>query len=82
MSKKILTVMALALVTSLVGVAVADRVVIEPPVFVPEAEFHHEDGYYRTREGHFYHYDRERNGWHYGRDHEEGVRYEREHHRH
>ncbi len=66
------------------GVAWADRVVIEPPVFVPEAEFHHENGYYRTHEGHYYHYDSDRNGWHYGRNHDEGVRFEREResHRH
>jgi hypothetical protein len=69
---------ASSLVTLAPGVALAQRVVIEPPVFVPEVEFHHEDGYYRTHEGHYYHYDRDRSGWHYGRNHEEGVRYEHE----
>jgi hypothetical protein len=80
---------ALALVVSLLafgaGIAGADRerdrVVIEPPIFVPEAEFQHENGYYRTNEGHYYHYDRDRSGWHYGRNHDEGTRYEREHER-
>ena len=78
---------ALALTLSLLafgtGVALADppRVIIEPPFFVPEADFRHDNGYYRTSEGHYYHYDRDRSGWHYGRNHEEGVRYEHEHHR-
>lgn len=56
------------------------RVVVDPPIFVPRDDFRYEDGYYRTHDGHFYHYDRERNGWHYGRNHEEGVRYEHDHH--
>lgn len=77
--------LTLALMMSLLtfgaGIARADRVVIEPPIFVPEVDFHHDDGYYRTNGGHYYHYDRDRNGWHYGRNHEEGVRYEHEHHR-
>jgi hypothetical protein len=65
------------------GRAEADgaRVIIEPPVFYTHAEFPFENGYYRTHEGHYYHYDRDRAGWHYGRNHREGVRYEREHHR-
>lgn len=75
-------VLALAFASSLVTlaprVALAQRVVIEPPIFVPEADFHHEDGYYRTHDGHYYHYDRDRSGWHYGRNHEEGVRFEHE----
>jgi len=64
-----------------VGVARADgpRVVIEPPIFLPQTDFPYENGYYRTNEGHYYHYDRDRNGWHYGRNHEEGIRYEHEH---
>ena len=82
MSRTRITVIAFALVASLTGAASAQRVVIEPPVFVPEAEFHHEDGYYRTHDGHYYHYDHERSGWHYGRNHEEGVRYEHERERH
>jgi hypothetical protein len=65
------------------GRAEADgaRVIIEPPVFYPHAEFPFENGYYRTNEGHYYHYDRDRAGWHYGRNHREGVRYERGHRR-
>jgi hypothetical protein len=62
------------------SIAAADRVVIEEPrVFIPEVEFEREHGYYRTHEGHYYHYDKDRGGWHYGRNHEEGVRYERAH---
>lgn len=62
------------------GVARADRVVVEPPVFFPAPEFHFDNGYYRTNEGHYYHYDHDRDGWHYGRNHREGVRYEERHH--
>jgi hypothetical protein len=78
---------ALALTFSLLGfgtgVAMADppRVVVEAPFFIPEADFRHEDGYYRTNDGRYYHYDRERSGWHYGRNHAEGVRFEHRHHR-
>jgi hypothetical protein len=82
MTRTRIGLIAFALVASMTtfgaGRAAADRVVIEPPIFVPEVEFHHEDGYYRTHDGHYYHYDHERNGWHYGRNHEEGVRYEHE----
>ncbi len=53
------------------------QVVVDPPVFFPRDDFPYEGGYYRTREGHYYHYDRDRGGWHYGRNHEEGLRYER-----
>ena len=74
---------ALLMVSLLVfgaGVAAADRVVVgPPPVFIPEAEFQHDNGYYRTNDGRYYHYDKDRSGWHYGRNHEEGVRYERKH---
>ena len=50
------------------GRAEADgaRVIIEPSVFYPHTEFPFENGYYRTNEGHYYHYDRDRAGWHYG----------------
>ena len=49
---------------------------------MPQEEFPYADGYYRTHEGRYYHYDRGRHGWHYGRNHEEGLRYEHEHERH
>jgi hypothetical protein len=66
-----------------VGTASAEGapVVIEPPIFFPQSEFPYERGYYRTDEGNYYHYDRDRSGWHYGRNHEEGLRYEHEHER-
>jgi hypothetical protein len=81
MSRTRIGAVVLALVVSLLGVAAADgpRVIIEPRVFLPEAEFPVNDGYYRTNDGYYYHYDRDRHGWHYGRNHEEGLRYEREH---
>jgi hypothetical protein len=84
MSRMRIGVATLALAGSLAvfgaGLASADRVVIEPPrIFVPEAEFEYGHGYYRTHEGHYYHYDKDRSGWHYGRTHAEGVRWEREH---
>ena len=87
MSRIRMTVTALALGASLLtfgSAAVADgpRVIIEPPVFVPQSDFAYENGYYRTREGHYYHYDNDRRGWHYGRNHDEGIRYEREHEHH
>ena len=48
-----------------------------PPVSVPHAEFNFGDGgYYTTKEGHRYHFDREENKWHYGKTHQEGVREE------
>ena len=69
---------ALSMVGTGVVRAEGVRVVVEPPpVFVPHAEFKFEDGYYRTHDGHYYHYDRDRDGWHYGRNHEEGMRYEK-----
>lgn len=52
----------------------------EPEIFLPHATFKFDDGYYRTRQGHYYHYDRDRDGWHYGRDHREGMRWEKKHH--
>jgi hypothetical protein len=63
------------------AVAHADGVrVIVPTPFFPRADFRFDDdGYYRTHEGHYYHYDRDRDGWHYGRNHEEGSRFERRH---
>jgi hypothetical protein len=84
MSRIRTAVAAMALGVSLItfgSVAVADgpRVVIEPPIFVPQSDFAYENGYYRTNEGHYYHYDHDRRGWHYGRNHEEGIRYEHEH---
>jgi hypothetical protein len=63
--------------------AAADEVqVVFPVPFFPRADFQFEDGYYRNSHGHYYHYDHDRDGWHYGRNHEEGMRYERRHHRH
>ena len=48
-----------------------------PPVFVPHAEFNFGDGgYYTTKEGRRYHFDRDDNRWHWGRTHEEGRREE------
>jgi hypothetical protein len=75
------TVLALSIVPLAAGLAAADEVhvVVPAPFFIPQAEFRYEDGYYRTHEGHYYHYDRDRDGWHYGRDHREGVRWERRH---
>lgn len=51
----------------------------EPEIFIPHSSFRFEDGYYRTNRGHNYHYDRDREGWHYGRDHREGMRWEEKH---
>ena len=52
-----------------------------PPgaLFVPTPQFEYSAGYYRTHGGHYYHYDKDRDGWHYGRDHAEGQRYEERH---
>ena len=71
-------------VGALNGVAQADgvRVVVPLPMFYPTPQFRYDNGYYRTNEGHYYHYDRDRDGWHYGRNHGEGERYERRHERH
>ena len=90
MSRIRTAVTALTLGTSLTlgSIAMADgpRVVVEPPIFVPQDNFAYDNGYYRTDDGRYYHYDRDRRGWHYGRNHEEGLRYEREreheHHEH
>ncbi len=73
--------LALSVLPLSAGVALADVVVDVPgpPVFYPHAEFKFDNGYYRSNEGHYYHYDRDRDGWHYGRNHREGVRYERTH---
>jgi hypothetical protein len=63
--------------------ALADHVrvqVVEPRAFIAGPEFNYDGGYYRTREGHYYHYDKDRSGWHYGRNHDEGDRWERRHH--
>ena len=62
------------------GLAHADgvRVVVPLPFFVPAPQFEY-DGYYRTHGGRYYHYDRDRDGWHYGRNHGEGERYEWRH---
>jgi hypothetical protein len=69
------------------GLARADRprvnVEITPPGFYPETQFPYNGGYYTTPDGYYYHYDRDRHGWHYGRNHIEGLRWERrEHWRH
>ena len=77
------TVVALSILPVLGGIAVADEVRVEvpgPPIFFPRAEFKYDNGYYRTHEGHYYHYDTDRDGWHYGRDHRAGQRWERDHH--
>ena len=76
-------VLALFLVSVGAGLAGAQVVHVEVPApfFFPQADFRYDDGYYRTREGHYYHYDRDRDGWHYGRTHAEGVRYEKRHSR-
>jgi hypothetical protein len=65
------------------GVAAADPViVVDSPFFYPRAEFRFDDeGYYRTPTGRYYHYDHDRDGWHWGRNHREGMRYERRHNR-
>lgn len=66
------------------GLARADRprVNIEvgpPPIFYPEERFPYNGGYYTTPDGNYYHYDRDRHGWHYGRNHVEGLRWEHRH---
>jgi hypothetical protein len=73
--------LSLASVGARVAAADPPSVVVEAPFFYPRAEFRYDDdGYYRTRDGHFYHYDRDRDGWHWGRTHREGMRYEDRHH--
>ncbi len=49
-----------------------------PPLVVPGPVFfeRYPNGYYVTPEGHYYHRD-DGDRWHYGRDHEEGLREER-----
>lgn len=87
MSSTRIVAFAAVLAVSLLGLgagtaaAGGPRVIIEPPVFYPQADFTFEGGYYRTNEGRYYHYDRDRAGWHYGRHHRDGLRYERDHHR-
>jgi hypothetical protein len=73
--------LALFILSAGAGIAAADgvHVVVPAPFFFPQADFHYDDGYYRTNEGHYYHYDRDRDGWHYGRNHAEGQRYEKRH---
>jgi hypothetical protein len=59
---------------------------IGDPVYIPADQFIY-DGYYRTRDGRYYYYDNDHRAWHWGRDHDEGRRWEsrrerwmREHH--
>ena len=53
------------------------HLVPDPPIWIPDTEFTFEDGgHYITGDGHPYHYDHDRHAWHYGRTHEEGVRWE------
>ena len=77
------TLLSMASVGAFTGEAAADdvRVVIPSPFFFPRAEFHYGDGYYRTGTGRYYHYDHDRDGWHYGRNHRWGQRYEQRHRR-
>jgi hypothetical protein len=57
--------------------AMAREPVPPPPIFIPHAEFNFSDGgYYTTKEGRRYHFDKDDNRWHYGRTHEEGKREE------
>ena len=74
--------LSLSLATVGAGVAAADpEIIVHAPFFYPRADFRYDDdGYYRTHEGHYYHYDRDRDGWHWGRNHREGMRYEERHH--
>lgn len=73
------TVAALGVTLGLGAHAGAVIVRSQPPVFIAGPEFDYDGGYYRTREGHYYHYDRDRNGWHYGRNHRDSDRRERRH---
>ncbi len=45
----------------------------EPPLVYPESDFRYEQGYYRTNNGHYYHYDKDQRAWNYGRNHQEYV---------
>jgi len=73
--------LSVASVGAFPGEAAADgvQVVVPSPFFYPRAEFQYGDGYYRAGRGRYYHYDRDRDGWHYGRTHRWGLRYEKEH---
>jgi hypothetical protein len=75
--------MSVASIGAFAGTAAADgvRVEVPAPFFFPTPQFDYNDGYYRTGRGRYYHYDRDRDGWHYGRNHREGVRYEGRWHR-
>ncbi|GEM_PF-3183169 len=56
-----------------------------PPIFYPAPDFQYDRGYYRTYDHHYYHYEADRSGWYYGRNHEEGLREEKrraKHHHH
>jgi len=68
----VLVVLALPALGGCVAVPVGPR----PPVVISNDELirRYPDGYYRTREGHYYHRDGDQ--WHYGKTHEEGVREE------
>ena len=73
-----ITILALLLATTFApSPATAREKAPPPPVFVPHAEFNFGDGgYYTTKEGHRYHFDKEESKWHYGKTHQEGVREE------
>jgi hypothetical protein len=70
---------AMVLSVLIVGAGPARAAVEVYLPFYPRAEFRHEHGYYRTHDGRYYHYDRDTDGWHHGRNHREGLR--RDHHR-
>ncbi len=59
--------------------AMADEVIVTSHPFYARSEFPTEHGYFRTDDGHYYHYDKDRDGWHHGRNHREGVRRDRHH---
>jgi hypothetical protein len=76
------TGLALAILFAGTSYAAAAGVeVIVPAPFYPRAEFNYEGGYYRTGDGHYYHYDRDREGWHHGRNHREGLRFDHRGHK-
>jgi hypothetical protein len=59
------------------GSVIAREPVPPPPIFIPHVEFNFGDGgYYTTKEGRRYHFDRDDNRWHWGRTHNEGRREE------
>lgn len=82
--------LALTLAASSLPVKNADALNVsinlgQPPIFYPADKFVyvvHEHGYYRTSEGHYYYYDKGRNGWHYGRNYKEGLREEQKRSKH